>query len=214
MGGTRVYTFFRPAASIAIECCWPQVEMSLLFHRDLNSCRYWGRSVEIACFSCSNSIATATGLANSTAQDRLDFRLQRMIEFVGRRPWLSPSLGQRPAVIVVRKGCRFRPPLRGSRQRLRAEWPNLLDLLGDSVQDRSQARAVEIISIFAYRVAGAANYGSIFVPSSTRNLRIHSGWAGQADAVTSEPSTSALVYVAFGSIQRAPARMRSGRSAG
>jgi len=57
-------------------------------------------------------------------------------------------------------------------------------------------------------------YGSIRLPSTSRNLRIHSGWAGQAGAVTRLPSTTALEKVAFTSAQRAPARTRSGLTAG
>ena len=61
---------------------------------------------------------------------------------------------------------------------------------------------------------GAHDYSSIFVPSTSKNLRIHSGWPGQAAAVTRLPSTAALEYVSLTSRHTAPLRTRSGLMAG
>jgi hypothetical protein len=44
-----------------------------------------------------------------------------------------------------------------------------------------------------------AIYGTMVVPSISRNLRIHSEWAGQAGPVTRLPLTWALENVALGS---------------
>ena len=57
-------------------------------------------------------------------------------------------------------------------------------------------------------------YASILVPSTSRNFRIHSGWPGQAAAVTRLPSTTALENVSLTSHHVAPARTRSGLTAG
>ena len=51
-----------------------------------------------------------------------------------------------------------------------------------------------------------AAQGSMVLPSRARNFRIHSGWAGQAGAVTKWPSTTALESVALTSAHWAPAR--------
>jgi hypothetical protein len=42
-------------------------------------------------------------------------------------------------------------------------------------------------------LSAAVAYGSILVPSNSKNFRIHSGCPGQAAAVTSWPSATALV---------------------
>jgi len=55
---------------------------------------------------------------------------------------------------------------------------------------------------------------SIREPNTSRNLRIHSGCAGQAGAVTRLPSTLALEKVSLLAIQVAPAFSTSGFTAG
>src|SRR5574342_75770 len=57
-------------------------------------------------------------------------------------------------------------------------------------------------------------YSVTFVPSTSKNFLIHSGWAGQAAAVTKLPSTYALVKVLLTSPHLAPARKTSGLTAG
>ena len=51
-------------------------------------------------------------------------------------------------------------------------------------------------------------------PRRRRNWRIHSGWAGQAGAVTRWPSVRALEAVSFTAPKRAPAAVHSGPQAG
>lgn len=46
--------------------------------------------------------------------------------------------------------------------------------------------------VFGEALCPGGNHASIFVPSSSRNLRIQAGCAGQAGAVTRLPSTTAL----------------------
>lgn len=57
-------------------------------------------------------------------------------------------------------------------------------------------------------------YGLISVPSTFKNLAIHSGWAGQAGAVTRLPSTWALEKVSLLGTQVPPATAMSGLQAG
>ncbi len=58
------------------------------------------------------------------------------------------------------------------------------------------------------------SYGSIFVPRTSRKLRIHSGCPGQAAAVTRLPSTTALENVSLTSRHTAPEPTKSGLMAG
>jgi hypothetical protein len=63
-------------------------------------------------------------------------------------------------------------------------------------------------------LCNAGHYGSIFVPNTSKNFRIHSGCPGQAAAVTRLPSTTALENVSLTSRHTAPDRTKSGLMAG